>query len=303
MSAAAPDVSILIPAYRARFFGEAFASALAQNHPSFEIVVCDDSSDGLIEDRVLAARDPRVRYSRNPTRLGFEGNFTHCLDEARGALVKFLNDDDRLRPDCLSRLAAPLAGRPEVRLATSRRHVIDAKGAVHADIPATSPVSYVSSVMNGVELGDVALMNGLNLIGEPSTVMFRRADVECGPAGLFTWNGTSYHCLADLSLWLRLLARGDAYYCAAPLSEYRMHAGQEQREAGIECITERLDLAVQARRAGFLREPAQFRVALSRVDALAVAWAKRPSVARDQRESLAALSRSIAGKLAQLDSA
>ncbi|MGZ5074572.1 MAG: glycosyltransferase family 2 protein [Usitatibacter sp.] len=300
MPAAAPEVSILIPAYRARFFAEAFASARAQAHASFEIVVCDDSEEGAIEECVRAADDPRVRYSRNPARLGFEGNFTHCLEEARGALVKFLNDDDRLRPDCVARLAASFKDHPRVRLATSRRHVIDDAGTVRPDIPATSPLAFVSSVMDGVELGDVVLMNGLNLIGEPSTVMFRRADIEREAGGLFTWNGVSYHCLADLCLWLRLLAKGEAFYCAWPLSEYRMHAGQEQREAGIECITERYDLCVQARASGFLREASQYRAALARVDALAVAWSRRPGTPASQRESLAALSRSIADAVGRI---
>jgi glycosyltransferase involved in cell wall biosynthesis len=295
-----PQVSILIPAYHARFFGEAFASARAQVHPSFEIVVSDDSDDSLIEECVLAADDPRVRYARNPTRLGFEGNFTRCLREARGELVKFLNDDDRLRADCIARLAAAFADRPGLRLATSRRHVIDANGTVRPDIPATSPVSFVSCVTAGIELGDLALMNGLNLIGEPSTVMFRRADVDSEARGIFTWGGTAYRCLADMSLWLRLLARGEAYYSAAALSEYRVHPGQEQRAAGIECITERYDLARQARLAGFLREPAQYRAALARVDALASLWARRPALGDAERASLAALSGSIEQELAGL---
>ena len=66
------------------------------------------------------------------------------------------------------------------------------------------------------------------------------------------------HCLADLSLWLRLLGGGSAYYHAVALSEYRVHRGQEQRgEAmGIGCITERLDLANEARRAPMTREQA-----------------------------------------------
>ncbi len=297
-----PQVSILIPAYNPRFFGEAFASARAQKHPSFEIVVRDDSPGTLIEDCVLAANDPRVRYLRNPERLGFEGNFTQCLRDARGELVKFLNDDDRLREDCVARLAASFAGRPEVRLATSRRRVIDANGALAPDIPATSPLSHVSCVMDGLELGDVVLMNSLNLIGEPSTVMFRRADVDCDAGGVFTWGETTYHCLADLSLWLRLLTLGEAYYGAAALCEYRVHPGQEQRALGIECITERYDLGMQARRAGFLREPAQYRVALSRIDGLAGAWARRPSLSDGERESLSALSRSIAQELARLPS-
>jgi hypothetical protein len=81
-----------------------------------------------------------------------------------------------------------------------------------------------------------------------------------------------------------------------------VHPGQEQRALGIECITERYDLAVQARLAGFLREAAQYRAALARVDALATGWARRPALAAGERDSLAALSRTIGAELARLAS-
>jgi glycosyltransferase involved in cell wall biosynthesis len=297
-----PRVSILIPAYSGRYFAAAFASARAQSYASLEIVVCDDSPGREIEDEVVAARDARVRYLRNRGRLGFEGNFTECLRQARGELVKFLNDDDRLRPDCVARLADAFHAHPRLRLATSRRQVIDENGAARADLPATSPVSYASCVIEGLELGDLALVNSLNLIGEPSTVMFRRDDVEAEAGGVFTWGGKSYHCLADLSLWLRLLARGNAYYDASPLSEYRVHRGQEQRGAGmgIDCITERFDLVNAARRAGFLATTPQCRTALARVEALSAAWRERPNLPAGQRETLQALSITIAGMLSSL---
>ena len=297
-----PHVSVLIPAYHEAFFREAFASARAQAHESLEIVVCDDSPGTAIEECVAAGRDARVRYVRNPRRLGFEGNFTECLRQARGELAKFLNDDDRLLPGCVARLAAVLDANPRVKLATSRRQVIDAQGTAHADMPATSPVSYVSCVTAGVELGDLSLVNGLNLIGEPSTVMFRRDDVKRDAAGIFTWGGKSYHCLADLSLWLRLLAHGDAYYCASPLSQYRVHAGQEQRTGamGIDGITERLDLVEAARTLGYLREPVAYRAALARIEALTAAWRARATLNAKQSLALDQLSTTIAETLAAL---
>jgi glycosyltransferase involved in cell wall biosynthesis len=296
-----PRVSILIPAYNERYFAEAFASARAQSYESLEIVVCDDSPGRSIEDEVASAHDARVRYLRNSRRLGFEGNFTECLRQARGELAKFLNDDDRLRPDCVARLAGAFQAHSRLRLATSRRQVIDENGAARADLPATSPVAYASCVIEGFELGDLALVNSLNLIGEPSTVMFRRDDVQA-EGGVFTWGGKSYHCLADLSLWLRLLAKGNAYYHASPLSEYRVHRGQEQRGAdmGIDCITERLDLVNEARRAGFLATTPQYRTALSRVEALSAAWRERSNLPEGQRETLQALSVTIAGALTSL---
>lgn len=298
---AAPRVSILIPAYNERFFAEAFASACAQSHEPLEIVVCDDSPGDVIENCIRSAEDKRVRYVRNDSRRGFEANFTQCLREAEGELVKFLNDDDRLRLECVATLAAAFEAHPGLRLATSRRQVIDAGGAMRPDIPATQPVSFASCVIEGFELGNLALMNGLNLIGEPTTVMFRRADVAAD-GGIFTWGGKHYHCLADLSLWLRLLAEGSAYYHAAPLSEYRVHPGQAQREAdmGIDCITERLDLVDAARRAGFLKSAMQYQIALTQIAALSSMWSARPGVTDQQRETLRGLSTSISSVLATL---
>ena len=260
-----PRVSILIPAYNEPFFAEAFASARAQTYPDLEVVVCDDSPGDLIEATVRASNDPRVRYQRNPQRLGFNGNFTECLRQARGELVKFLNDDDRLAPRCVEALAAALDYDPRVTLATSRRTPIDERGEPMKRHPAAVPLSHVSCLIPGEELVNFVLINSTNLIGEPSTVMFRKRDVEIAAGGLFSWNGRDYHCLADLSLWARLLAKGNAFYQAAALSDYRNHKGQEQADASMEvkCMAERFYLSREARALGFLKHPAQYRAALS----------------------------------------
>jgi glycosyltransferase involved in cell wall biosynthesis len=267
-------VSIAIPAYSERYFPQALASALAQRYEPLEIVVCDDSAGTAIEVAARAAGDARVRYIRNPQRLGFAGNFTRCFHEARGDLVKFLNDDDRLLPACVESLAPVLEANPAVMLATSRRRVIDERGEPRADIQATTPVSIVSALIFGRELADLALANGVNVIGEPTTAMFRRSQLAVEGDSIFRWGGRDYHCLADLALWLRLLRTGLAYYCASVLSEFRMHPEQEQERPGarFECMAERLWIAREARRAGFLATDAAWRAALASVKARADLW-------------------------------
>jgi hypothetical protein len=259
-----PLVSILIPAYNERYFGEAFASACAQQGVELEIVVCDDSPGEAIGATVAAAGDPRVRYVKNPGRLGFHGNFTQCFMLARGEMVKFLNDDDRLRPGCVAAFAAILRANPQVKLATSKRQVIDASGNALADVPATMPITKVSALMSGRELGDFVLAHSVNLIGEPTTAMFRRADLRLEDGGIFRWGGREYHCLADMSMWLRLLEGALAYYTVVPLSDFRIHAGQEQNreEVRTRCLVERLWIVRQARARGFLSAPVAHRMAL-----------------------------------------
>jgi hypothetical protein len=159
-------------------------------------------------------------------------------------------------------------------LATSRRCVIDEEGRECADIPPTAPVSHVTALVLGRELGDLVLVNSINLVGEPTTAMFRRAQLQVEEGSVFRWGGREYHCLADLSLWLRLLANGLAYYDAGVLSEYRRHAGQEQEKAGmhLNCLMERLHIAHQARRAGFLSTDWLWRSTMDNVLARAALW-------------------------------
>jgi glycosyltransferase involved in cell wall biosynthesis len=291
-----PRVSILIPAYNERFFAAALASALAQSHGDIEIVVCDDSAGDAIEAAVRATGDARIRYLRNPERLGFAGNFTECFRQARGELIKFLNDDDLLAPQCVAGLAAAFAFDPRVTLATSRRRPIDEKGALVQGHLASAPIAHVSCLIPGGELGNFVLINSLNVIGEPTTAMFRKRDVELEAGRIFTWGGRAYHCLADLSLWIRLLARGHAFYQAVALSDYRVHAGQQQASEvmDVACIAERFHLARQARTAGFLPEAAHFRAALNMPLRMAqLALRERADLSPGSRRELEALVESI----------
>ena len=295
----APVVSVVIPAYNERHFAEAFGSARAQTFADLEILVCDDSPGETIRGVVEAARDPRVRYERNAERRGFGGNFTHGFRSARGRMVKFLNDDDRLAPRCVEILAAVLEANPAVRLATSRRRVIDAAGQPLPDEASTLPVSRVSALLRGIDLGDFTLGNSVNVIGEPSTVLFRRADLAPEGDSIFRWGGRDYHCLADLAVWLRLMSQGLVYYAASPLSDFRRHAGQEQERDDVRfnCLVERAWILRQARRHGYLALSAHWQVAVRALRARAEAW--RPLAAADA--ALAARLAAFEGEVASLE--
>lgn len=299
---AAPLVTIAIPAYNERYFGEALASAIAQQGVEIEILVCDDSPGEGIGNAVKAAGDPRIRYVRNPARLGFAGNFTQCFREARGEMLKFLNDDDRLRPGCVATLAGALAANRAIMLAASRRQPIDAWGARAADVPATSPMSVVSALMAGRDVGDFVLGNSVNMIGEPTTVMFRRSDVALEEGSLFRWGGHDYHCLADLSVWLRLLAKGPLFYFASALSEFRIHAAQEQHREGVRvaCLVERLWIVREARKAGFLASKQVMHLALSNLRARVVPVIGLPVLAPGEDAALRALLAEVDGELTAL---
>jgi len=226
-----PLVSIAIPAYNPRYFPIALDSALAQTYRNVEIVVCDDSADGAVEAAVAArTSDVPIRYLRNPGRLRPRGNFTRCLEESRGEFLKFLCDDDVLAPTCVERLLGAFRAAPDVSLATSRRALIDSNGRALAPLPATWPIVTEDTLIVGTTLANAVLMAGLNTIGEPSTALFRRADLANGAPDYFAFRGCAGHGIIDLVMWAGLLMKGNAVYLHDAQSGFRFHAGQRQHD-------------------------------------------------------------------------
>ena len=70
-------------------------SVLSQTHDELEVVITDNSDDLRTEELVRDHfSDGRIRYIRNPTNLGMNGNAAACLSRARGSYVTFTPDDD-----------------------------------------------------------------------------------------------------------------------------------------------------------------------------------------------------------------
>jgi hypothetical protein len=301
MPDAAPRVSLLIPAYAARFFAAALDSALAQTYPNVEIIVADDSDGDYVEAMTTrVAKGPgRVRYVRNAPRRGFHANFAQLHTLAKGHYLKFLNDDDVLHPECVARMVAVFeALGSRISLVASRRVLIDEAGNALPDSPATVPLSEQDCALNGRMLGDDLLLASVNRVGEPTATMFRRADVALQAGSLFRIREHEYTCLADLALWLRLLARGALAYLAQQLSRIRIHSAQLQQsdEVAARCITERYYLPRDSRILGFLETPGDYEAALSRGANLVGEWLARPGISPGARRIFEEAQRSMSAQ-------
>src|ERR1039457_2569288 len=121
-----PKVSVLIPVYNGeRHLAECLESVLAQDFNDLEILLADDGSrDGsakIIEN--FAARDPRIRWWKNPRNLGLTANTNVCIRAAQGEYLKFIHQDDRLLPaSAFRKRGAARVARPAASLAGSRQH-------------------------------------------------------------------------------------------------------------------------------------------------------------------------------------
>ncbi|WEL40616.1 glycosyltransferase family A protein [Pseudomonas sp. CBSPBW29] len=228
-----PLVTIAIPAYNPRFFEAALNSALNQCYANIEIVINDDCrGDGirLITERLAAHTTVPIRYLRNEQQLGGLLNLTRGLEEARGEYIKFLNDDDVLLTDCVTRMAAVLDARADISLVTSRRRLIDAQGETLPDILETSEVFGEDVCLHGADLISLLCDWPVNFIGEPTTVMFRRAQLVDKVPNICALGGVLVDAINDLSLYVNLLQRGHLAFLSEPLSLFRHHAEQRQKQ-------------------------------------------------------------------------
>ena len=103
-------ISIITPAHDvAPFVADAVASARAQDHPAWEMILVDDGSrDGTARAAERAAEgDPRIRILRQ-AKAGVSAARNAGIATARGRALLFLDADDWLAPDALRRLGATL---------------------------------------------------------------------------------------------------------------------------------------------------------------------------------------------------
>lgn len=221
MSAPVPCVSVCIPTYKgAQTIGPAIASVLAQTVTDFELLVIDDGSPDATAEVVAGFSDPRLRYLRNTTNLGPEGNWNRCLAEARGRYFKLLPHDDVLAPQCLARQSAVLDADRDDRIAL----VFSAREVIGPDDRVLTRRGYPGAREGRLPAGQVlrqCVRRGTNLLGEPGAVLFRRALAQ--RVGAFD---ARQPYVIDLDYWFRLLAHGDAYYCDEVLASFRVSASQ-----------------------------------------------------------------------------
>ena len=213
-------VSVLVPTCNgAAHIGPAIDSVLAQQGVALELIVVDDASTDGTPELVEAYRDPRIRVLRNPARLGAEGNWNRALELATGQYVKLLPQDDLLHPDSLATQVAALeadAGET-IALVFGSRDIIGPTGRVLARRGFTgAPPGRIAAR----ELLRRCVRGGTNVIGEPGAVLFRRSLARrVGP-----FDGRQGFVI-DLDYWFRLLAHGDAWYIAQPVSSFRVSGG------------------------------------------------------------------------------
>ena len=229
-----PLVSVLVPTYNgARFLEETLESIRVQAHRNIEVIIRDDAStdDTVAIAEGYARRDARFRVLRAEQNGGGLVNHVELLKAARADYIKFCNHDDLLHPDCITLLLAPMLANPRITLATSVRRLIDENSAELPPQPFCVPLADTHHVFSGRDLAQAVLMVMTNVIGEPSTVLFRNHVLPADE--LFRYGPDGQRRMADVAAWLNLMMRGDLYYHVSPLSSFRQHTAQASQHSDI----------------------------------------------------------------------
>ena len=134
MKARNPTVSIGLPVFNGeRYLAGALNCLLQQDYEDFELIISDNASTDATESicREYAAKDPRIRYSRNATNIGASLNYNRVFGLARGEFFKWASHDDECHPSLVRRCLEVFEQAPaSAVLVYSMAEIIDELGRV-----------------------------------------------------------------------------------------------------------------------------------------------------------------------------
>ncbi len=129
------DVTVVIPLYQmGHAIERTVASALAQTHAPFEVIVVDDGSTDDGPERVASVFGESVRLVRQEN-AGAGPARNRGVAEARTRWIAFLDADDLWLPDHLETLGAAVRAFPEGRVFVSRSRAVPERDAVAGRVP------------------------------------------------------------------------------------------------------------------------------------------------------------------------
>lgn len=231
----APLVSICIPTFNgSQYLSEALASVNEQTYSNLELIISDDHST----DNTLSILDSYSQSAKYPIKIfnhkpeGIAANWNNCLRKSNGKYIKFLFQDDILKPECISQMVKVLENDIRIALVASKRDII-------TDLNNRFSQGWIKNfddLQKNLNLpkDEVAVLNGkdilkspyfkkkpINIIGEPVAVLFRRDLIQA--IGFFD---NDMFQLVDYEYWLRMFKNNKIAFITRRLVQFRLHDNQ-----------------------------------------------------------------------------
>jgi glycosyltransferase involved in cell wall biosynthesis len=216
-----PLVSINIPCYRQLDEAQSCVAAiLAQSFDDFEVTLLDDGESEEYRLWVESLGDARVRYQRNPVRLGAMQNMFSAIVAGSGKYTLAFHEDDLLGRHYLEAAVKIMEAHPKCGFVACELHEFqDAP-------PAESPVRPDGLAMHAMLPSGADFLRTIFRGVEPmfGSVLYRReAVLNVKPAH------EEFATLVDRTFLLSILERWSGAIIEEPLVWYRKHGDGDQR--------------------------------------------------------------------------
>ncbi len=220
-------VTVILPVHNGEMYlAEAIASVVGQDCDDWELHVLDDgSTDGSAAiAQGFAAKDLRVRYSKNPERFGLFRTLNRGCREATTEWVRLWAQDDRMHPNCLSSMMEFGAGRDSIGMFYCNYVEIDVGGKQTGGESKFDELRSLTPDVCPPKLSALLFFFYGCLPGNISTVMIRR-DVWEEVGGFLE----GFQQAPDYDMWVRISEKYDVGFHRERLIDLRAHPLQLSR--------------------------------------------------------------------------
>ena len=197
-----------------RWLAATLASVAQQDCAGIELILIDSGPDRQCEKIAAAFADRlEIRYQYRPDIKPWPAKTNLAVEQARGAHVAILHQDDLWEKERVSAIRKSIAAAPDAVLLLNPSFIVDEHGKRHGVWRCPLPCN---RLLDGRTVAERLLVQ--NFISMPAPVIQRQAWLACGGMDDALWY------TADWDLYLKLLGRGPAFYAKDPSTAFRIHA-------------------------------------------------------------------------------
>lgn len=228
-----PLVSVCIPTYNGeKYLSAAIESAVNQTYKNIEIIISDDNS----KDNTLKIAEKYQAVSTVPFKIihhepaGIGANWNNCIQYASGEYIKYVFQDDVLKPDCIEKMMEVALKDNKVGLVFSKRTFIDESGnnrfsdwkEKYQDLHIYwKNLQQINSGRKLLKKCDCLLESPLNKVGEPSVVLIKKSVFK--KVGYFNEELIQ---ILDYEFWYRIFKYNKIGFIDENLVKFRLHSEQ-----------------------------------------------------------------------------
>lgn len=233
MSSLTPLVCICIPTYNCeKTIQETLRSIVNQSYRNLIIQIVDNASSDDTISAVEAIEDSRITIYRSDVNIGAEGNFTRCIQLAKGKYTAIYHADDIYEAQMVERQVAFLESHSETGAVFTEARLIDEKNQFIGEIRAPKTLWTPDHLYDFKTIFKAVLQHS-NFLICPSALVRTSVYQE----DIKVWRGELFGSGADLDVWLRIAKRHSIGFLREPLMRYRI--SQSQGSARVRMSTSR----------------------------------------------------------------